>query len=554
MAFDGTEWVGVDEFATDGFRDPADTALANRLASNQRWIEASFDRCGLATLIDGGEPITVDVPLGRPLASVQETTWLYVPLDFDRKPDKVEVILSAQAQTQGSSAPSVEIWAYLEAEEFTVARQHIISEDSDLQPLIAIEFDDLPATRPQSCILRLTVRSLTATATGTSRTQADAYSETLLYVGSGAGTPYVDELPSAQQPTTVSKDAQITSRGFAQRNDGADHALSMQNAAKFGSLANRGIELAGSDARSYAENGGLTNFSEITRAHVSYLMARNVTLRIGYDAEYFRKSELRSNIQELADVNRRLIAVNTRQWERPRLVSIGEEGRRLPSTSTELWPTNYRSMWRHADRDNTGTEIVRIACAPEPDFRSAKISVVLAGIHLMEPPIQDTAVGSQDRLVDQLMRQRTTAGWLLTAQIEQLVSGTTLADHGTTEERVVIDHVPCSLSRHFPLLQSAYFQRFWASASDYRFTYREGQLYGGDLRFLEVSTLTVRPTGGLDLSLPFDLVVYASPTSTDPIYRTAAQSSAGAKPSPEQYFDDQYVRLLKVGHSAYLRR
>lgn len=554
MAFDGTEWVGVDEFATAGGGDPVDTALANRLASNQRWIEASFDRCGLATLIDGGAPMLVDVPMGRPLASVEETTWLYVPLDFDRKPDKVEVILSAQAQIQGASDPSIEIWAYLEAEEFTVARQHIISEDSDLQPLITLTFNDLPATRPQSCILRLAVRSLTAGGTGTPSAQADAYSETLLYVGSGAGTPYVDESPATQQPTAVSKDTQITSRAFPQRNDSADHALSMGNVAKFGSLANRGIELAGSDARNFVQTGGPAGISEIHRSHVSYLMVRNVTLRIGYDAEYFRKSELRSNIQELADVNRRLIAINTRQWERPRLVSIGEEGRRLPSTSTELWPTNYRSLWRHADRDNSMTEIVRIACAPEPDFRSAKISVVLAGIHLMEPPIQDTAVGSQEHLVDQLMRQRTTAGWMLTAQIEQLVSGSTPADHGTTEDLVVVDHVPCSLSRHFPLLQSAYFQRFWSSGSDYRFTYREGQLYGGDLRFLEVATLTVRPTGGLDLSLPFDLVVYASPTSTAPIYRTAAQSSVGAKPSPEAYFDDQYVRLLKVGHSAYLRR
>lgn len=556
MAFDGSEWLGIDEDAYDDAA-PADAALTQRLNSNARWIEGSFDRCSLATLLDGGAPLTADVPLGRPLASIQETTWLYVPLDFDRRPTTLQVLIGCQAQTQGTTSdPSIEIWAYLEGEEFTVARQAVINEDDTYDSVLEITFDDIPATRPQSAVLRLAVRSLTSETIGGGSTQADAYSRTLFYKdggGGGGGAPYDDESPGTDQPTTDSLDVQTTSRIFGQNDDGADHAISMQNSSKFGGLGNKGMELAGYDAYQLFELAGFVSASRVYRSHTSYLMVRNVSLRISYLDDYFRQSELRSNIQELSDVNRRHVAVNTRQWERPRLLSIGEEGRRLPSASPSLWPANYRSLWTHADRDNAETEIVRIACAPDSSMSSIQVNVVNAGVHMMDPPAPDRGFLPESALSN-LMRARTTAQWEMVARIEQWKTGTTPDVVGENSQFVSVDHFPVVLSPFFPLLQSAYFQRFWTTTSDYRFTYREGQLYEHDLRILGIIALTVSPGNDFDPDLPYDVVVAAKPTGDDPIYRWSRAATAGSKGPPDQYFANQYLRILKLGHSAYLRR
>ena len=531
MDFDGTQFRGVDDEATDP-GSPVDTALVHYLSNGLEYIERGFDRCGLALRcrIPDFEAATLD-PLARTLTSVQESSFLAVPMFFERPPEQLRLdFLSVQtaffAEVLGYD---IEIGARLECETDTFSDVITVDEDDEEY---SMTLDTTSIDVGQSAILYLHCRALGVAQSGGTYSSVGAPTSTTINIHDE--TDIFDEGdPTADQPGTSDDWPPIISLGRVDNLEtGADHVLTLDDS----EMSATGIS---------ADNLQTIDNTESAQSHeMPWTYMASVHVSVDYQREYFDGSELRQNIDEESQVARRISVNQRRQHERSKLVSVGTGG--TYRATDDGWPKAHRSGWTYADTDRGSSELVRESIPWMPGVDAFDIHLLIVAAGLSRPDYDTFRVG--DDLLAFLQSNANRQSWSITAAIEQLQNGSTApVSINSTERSQSFRHLPVTRSIDTPILHQSYYQEYFDIEPEYRFTYREGQLMARDDDLITPVTMTVRvPSGEID-DVPMDVIIDVESSDYDPEF-LPTDGFAGSRG-----FDPR-GRLYCVGYSIYARR
>lgn len=523
--YDGTEFLGVDATATADDK-PADTVLTHYLVNGLRFNERGYDRAGGGLLLRSGDPtVSSGVKTGKLYGGVNEMAIRVVPLYLDRIASRVVVDFWIPYGLLGRLS------AQLDLEEFGGRAS---TQGTFNRRWVRLTIETPGLTRPQSGMLMLTWQSTDVIDVTAQSNILTANNESEVIVNLGSGGLYSND--PADFPAFAG--AQALGRDNLNSFIALDHVLALD--ADTAAVTGSEMPVVGGVAYS------LYNISTIQPAAYA--------VQVGYSDDYFDGSELRANIPEFSDVNRRIVAIQERQYRRPVLLSTGGQGRYRTDGN---WPDAYRSDWEYVDGDAASpVELMRQSHDYVAGLSTIEVYPALMGVHLVDPPISQTPF--IDELSD-LWEQRTLAQWTLTLKVEQYQDGSGTPVEIDSRSRVVgIPHLPASALIKTPALHQAYLQRFFAAGEDYQFTHTEGRLQDLDFAAINdlVMTLTVDTTT-LDVDKPFDVVLLAEFNSGfTPEYNTTQFRGWGGatKVAVDEYDDPEYLRLTLLYHSTYARR
>lgn len=516
--FDGDDFKGMDEDAV-AEEAPLDTALVRYLDNNIRYIERNFDRSSAALL----QRIAVIGDAGLWDGKVQTTfaeMWLRViPIHLDRTARRIEVSMFSNPV-----GGPFEIVAELQLEEVTQRR--VVPGVRSAQ----IEFDLPTIERPQAGFLFVGIRSIDVTAIGTTYT-ASTDARTVL---TSSGTEYTDpgraSLAGWQLRRATGNETVFQQRVY-------DHLHGIDNSTMaVGGADTGGANATLSDARQY-----LLPTSQFA----------SVAVAVDYDDDYFNASELRPNIPETSDVVRRIDAIQQRQFQRPRMLSIGTSG--VPAPSTGGWPDPWRLDWGWVDGDDAKADLSVELIQPIRQLARLIAYPVLFGVHHTDPPYDPLVPFTP---FDDLWQRRAKADWSLGLELRKINPGGTRTVLASASRTVTVGHVPLGQLETLPFLVQAFYRRF-GSASDETYTYKEGMLGGLDEQFLQDFALLIEVAEESLPLIPLELAITAELNdSRAPEYnfRPPQGFGGGTKFPPDTYNDPKFLRLYLVGHSVYLQR
>lgn len=523
--YDGQTFRGVDATATENDK-PADTVLTHYLVNGLRFNEREYDRAGGGLLLDARNPLETDGHKnGKFYSCVNEMIIRPIPLYLDRIPRRVVVDVWIPYGLAGRLS------AQLDLEEFG-GRASIQGEYGRRYVQLVIETPGL--TRPQSGMLMLTWQSLGITRIPAQSDLLTAFSASEVVVNLGPVSLYSND--PGDFPFFTG--AQAVGRDNLSSFVGLDHVLATE--VNQAAVTGRDLEVVGGTAHALY--------------NIAAVQPGSYHVRIDYADDYFDAGELRANIPEFSDVNRRIVAIQERQHRRPVLLSIGGQGRYRTDGN---WPDEYRSDWEYVDGDAAGAvELSRQSHDYVAGLDAIEMYPGVMGAHLIDPPFSERRPGD---LFDQLWEQRTLARWTLTLSVEQYQNGSeTPVVIDSISRTVGIPHLPASALIDTPALHQMYLQRFAATGEDYQFTHTEGRLQEQDFAALSdlVMTLPVDTTN-LDVDRPFDVVLSAQfDDSFTPTYGSTQFRGWGGlvKVPLTEYDDPEYLRLQLIYFSTYARR
>lgn len=525
--YDGQTFRGVDATATEGDK-PADTALTHYLVNGIRFTEREYDRAGGGLLLRGGDPtVSSGVRTGKLYGGVNEMAIRVVPLYLDRIASRVVVDFWIPYGLEGRLS------AQLDLEDFG-GRASVQGSYNRRYVELVIETPAL--TRPQSGLLMITWQSTDITRVSPAQTDLiTAFNESEVTVNLGASAALYSNDPS-DFPSFSG--AQALGRDYTTSYVALDHVLALS--ANQAAVTGNDIDVSAGIA--YA----LYDISTIQPAAYG--------VRVDYDDDYFDAAELRANIPEFSDVNRRIVAIQERQHRRPVLLSTGGQGRYRTDGN---WPDDYRSDWDYADGDaSSSVELSRQSHDYVAGLDAIEVYPGLMGVHLIDPPFSEERPGD---IFDQIWDQRTVAQWTLTLRVEQYRDGSaTPVEIGSISRVVGIPHLPASALLSTPALHQAYLQRFFAAGEDYQFTHTEGRLQEQDFAGINDLVMTLPlDTADLDADKPFDVVLEAEFNSGfTPTYGSTQFRGWGglSKVDVDEYSDPEYLRMILLYFATYARR
>ena len=533
MDFDGSQFLGVDALGVADNR-PADTAITHYLVNNARYIERGFDSVGNSQLLQDADPTATTARTGKFTANVNEMFMKVIPIQFDRIPRRVRVNIWIPYADSGA----FELSARVDTDDFS-GRDFVIVDNSTPGPQtfeLVIDVPDL--ARPQSGVVSIgyvTKDVSFLTPIEGPLTNAEPRGFTTIFI------PTRDDYEDDQNftnPEWVGRT--FSTQDTPQSSFGGDHVRS---------LGDDTMAITGATA------GSLTGSGDLNIAQMTSVQVASYQIDIDYIDDYFDPSELRANVPEFSDVNRRIAAIQNRQFERPVLLSMGPEGRRRVPDG---WPNNYRSEWSYADGDDGLVELHRESHQGDKDLTNLDFFGLFCPVHLVRPPLVKRL-----NIVETLYEQRATATWNFTLTVEQVQpdGGNLLViDVTSRTQRRGVEHLPNANVLDAPILQQAFYQKSFDDAStDYAQTYNEGSLQPQDLQFLLELSLSVPIEGveGFDRDLPFDVVLSAERDDTvDPVYRfSPPQGFAGSAKDPVgTYFEPEFLRIMLIDFVLYGRR
>ena len=522
--FSGDRFYWIDDTATRE-EAPADTVFTHYLVNNARFIERGYDRAGAGMLMRSGDPESaVAVRTGRIYANVNEMSLRCVPMYFDRIPRRVVVDLYLPF-----GAPPTQIAAQLDLEEAS-ARSSLSASANRARRRLVLEISGL--TRQQSGFLWITMQSIDVTRIPAQSSLSAAFAENETVVNLEAGNDiYEDDV--AEFPFWAG--AQATGRDSIFSYSAADHVV-VNDPNRISVTGLSAVQALGGDTAVY---------------NISTLQVASYHISVDYDDDYFDGPELRANIPEFSDVNRRIVAIQSRQYERPVLLSTGTQG---DYRIGEGWPEAHRQEWRFVDGDATSSvELMRQSHDYVEGLDSIEVYPGLMGIHMIDPPFEDRA---GFRFSDRLWEQRSTARWSLTLSVEQYIDADETVVVSSTTREVAIPHLPCSNLIESPALHQAYWQKFFEEFDEYYYTYTEGQLQPEDLAWITDQVLQVQ-VGEIDPRFPFDVVLSAARSADyEPIYGSVPfRGWGGSDKLPLDEFEEpEFLRLQLMYFSVYARR
>lgn len=523
--YDGQTFRGVDATATADDK-PADTVLTHYLVNGIRFNEREYDRAGGGLLLDARDPLQSDGPKnGKFYSCVNEMIVRVIPLYLDRIPRRV--VVDVWIPWGGIGRLS----AQLDLEEF--GGQGSIQADYDRR-LVQLVIETPGLTRPQSGMLIITWQSADVIKPPAQSNLLTAFSESEVAVNLGLVSMYSNDpgdFPFFAGAQAVGRDNQSSFVGL-------DHVLATD--VNRAAVTGRDLEVVGGTAHAVY--------------NISAIQPGSYHVRIDYADDYFDAGEIRANIPEFSDVNRRIVAIQERQHRRPVLLSTGGQGRYRTDGN---WPDEYRSDWEYVDGDATSAvELSRQSHDYVAGLDAIEVYPGVMGVHLINPPFSEQRPGD---LFDQLWEQRTLAHWTLTLSIEQYQDGSAtpvLID--SISRTIVIPHLPAAALLDTPALHQAYLQRFASTGEDYQFTHTEGRLQAQDFAALSDLVISLHvDTTSLDESKPFDVVLSAQfDDSFSPTYgSTQTRGWADLVKVPlAEYNNPEYLRLQLLYFSTYARR
>lgn len=539
MNFDDKKFKAISDAAYDpdgidtNDAAPLDTALHNRIRSNTERMEQGADRVGLHLLLDAPDPDSASTPDGRPIVSVNGGRFLCIPLIFQRSPKKITVHIGADVRAFGQASADMTFTAQLTNSSGNSSQADATVSGASGFSAYRIELEDLESFGDSSATLWLWATSNDVDEVRDAMNSASGIDRTILR---GDGTPYAMESASTSgQPLdgASQQDVLVTTKELPSSIRRADHLVSLEDT---GDSIDDTMVLSGSRAELF-ENRANEGAAQVESA--SFAQIRSANIRIDYEQERLRKSDLRANIVEDGAVMRRHAKAVENQYTHGRLVSIGSGGQFRPES--QGWPQGYRSQWTYVDGDSGG-ELLRESVGPIKDAGLVLVSLAVVPVWLKDPA--DTGLGQ----FIQFANRSAVAQWEFSCAVEQLQAGsaTPVAIESSDQTRE-IDHYGVVHDERWPVLSQAYYQRYFPDRDPYAFTYQEGVLSGEDDRFVGVQSLGVEvdASGSFEGMLPFDVKVSASRT---------AEGAEFFGPRRSEFGSDQYLRLIYVGHSIQVSR
>lgn len=534
--FDGSTFLPIADSAVSADK-PADTAFSHYIWNNIQYIERGYDRSACAPIMPIADPATTGPWGGKIYCGLRKMAVKVIPIEFGSVYGVEKVVIDVYCHSfgedfinpNGSTGVSgwAEISAKLQCSNFSVSEDVLM----DGRNMVRIELNIPAQNRPESGILFLSVQGKdvqfvepVGNAYAPSRTlifSSNVYDDT----GGPNGTDWVG--------------AQLT--GIETTSSGPEHLISLSDDFMVTTGVSASVIVSAPSLSSVQYNLPRTEIASYS-INIDY-----------YSDEYFEPESLRANIPEFADIARRFAAVQSTQFERPRLLSIGGQGDYRQDTGT--WPEEFRSDWSYVDGDDTEKELMRVSVDSIAQLGLLTIYPVIAAVHLTEPSfdeLSDVAIPSTIR------NSRTQAAWDLTLKVEQYDDSATPDEIASRTSRFRIDHYPAAKVLETPFLQQAYYQWSESATSDYELTYKEGVLVGRDEGWFEFLQHTLQSgLDGLTDDVPFDIVLTAvrnDSVAVDYGYIPIQGFSSDLREVVDEYSDPQYLRLFLLNHSIYFQR
>lgn len=419
----------------------------------------------------------------RPYASSQRSTILYVP--WLVQPNTAELRASINARVSTEATDALEVAGAEYRFELELAG---VSESFT-------EFNTAGAAPPfgtREIVLDLTPVDLTRNVFplilwGESRVDAfeesagviDAPRSDFDRVVAASGSTYTDT--ASPSPNADSLDTMVTELAGGALFEHLQSKSATEMACAFGEPVLQ-LDLAPTD--------GNTRF-------LPYAQVKGIELHQTFvDFDFAADEPLRPRTPVRAELDALHLSRGQRIYKRARPIWVGPQGERPGATPGNIWPDGYTQRHTLVAAKDTATDSLTLTASVWVDTPGATLALLAYVLPLHY-------LGEALKRPDPLARA-SLVQWDSWLTIEQLEAGdinwtdaTTRADGSANPVTQQLRHVPAVADGRYPALYQHHLRR-----ENSRWTYREGQLYEGDLRYVQPIAVDLGIGAGFDLDRP----------------------------------------------------